>query len=149
MNASVKSISSHFSTAQDTPTQSPVLTASEEPANDPVKPSIIRDKWLGHAREFGARVFPPILTLAVLIGLWELLCSDPASSLPSPSTVVTYTWELIIHPLYDNGGIDIGLFWHLLESLKRVAIGYVLAAFAGIAVGVLVRLAVHGVRQGN
>ena len=52
--------------------------------------------------------------------------------------MVSDTWELIVHPFYDNGGSDKGLFWHLLASLKRVAVGYALAALVGVAVGVLV-----------
>ena len=52
--------------------------------------------------------------------------------------MVADTWELIIHPLYDNGGNDKGLFWHLLASLKRVALGYAFAAIGGIALGVLI-----------
>lgn len=146
MNASVKSISNQLTMAQDAPAKTPTLTASDEPANDPVKPSIIRDKWLNRGREFAARVVPPIVTLALLIGLWQLLCSDPSSSLPSPATVVSDTWELIIHPLYDNGGVDKGLFWHLLASLQRVALGYTLAVTVGIAAGVLVGHSVWAMR---
>ena len=58
--------------------------------------------------------------------------------LPPPSKVVADTWELIVNPLYDNGGNDKGLFWHLFASLKRVATGYLLAACCGIALGVLI-----------
>jgi nitrate/nitrite transport system permease protein len=83
-------------------------------------------------------VVPPLITLALLIGIWELACSSPGASLPPPSQVVTDTWELIVHPLYDNGGIDRGLFWHLFASLKRVALGYLLAVGVGVATGVLV-----------
>lgn len=90
------------------------------------------------ARQAAQNVLPPLITLAVLIGIWELACSTPDASLPPPSQVVTDTWELIIHPFYDNGGIDRGLFWHLYASLKRVALGYAFAALAGIAAGVLI-----------
>jgi nitrate/nitrite transport system permease protein len=76
--------------------------------------------------------------LGILGIVWEFVCSQPGSSLPPPSKVIEDTWELIIHPLYDNGGIDKGLFWHLYASLKRVATGYLLAATCGIALGVLI-----------
>jgi nitrate/nitrite transport system permease protein len=69
------------------------------------------------ARGFGARaatvasaVLPPVLTLALLGVLWEMLCSSPDATLPPPSKVVADTWELIVNPLYDNGGNDKGLF---------------------------------------
>jgi nitrate/nitrite transport system permease protein len=81
---------------------------------------------------------PPLITVGLLLGIWQIACSSPGSSLPPPSTVVQETWDLIIHPFYDNGGIDKGLFWHLLASLQRVALGYALAAAAGVALGVLV-----------
>ncbi len=83
-------------------------------------------------------VLPPVLMLALLGIIWEVLCSAPDATLPPPSKVVADTWELIIHPLYDNGGNDKGLFWHLFASLKRVSLGYAFAASAGIALGVLI-----------
>ena len=83
-------------------------------------------------------VLPPLLILAVVLTVWELACSRPGSALPPPSKVVADTWELIVNPFYDNGGNDQGLGWQLLASLQRVALGYALAASAGIALGVLV-----------
>ena len=83
-------------------------------------------------------VLPPVIMLALLGVSGKCSARGPARRLPPPSKVVTDTWELIINPFYDNGGIDKGLFWHLLASLKRVALGYALAASGGIALGVLV-----------
>ena len=83
-------------------------------------------------------VVPPLVVLALLLFLWEMICSQPGSSLPPPSQVVSDTWELIVDPFYDRGGLDKGLFWHLLASLQRVAIGYAIAVVVGVAFGVLV-----------
>jgi nitrate/nitrite transport system permease protein len=83
-------------------------------------------------------ILPPVIMLGVLGVLWQLVCSQPGATLPPPSKVVADTWELIIHPLYDNGGTDKGLFWHLFASLKRVGLGYAFAATLGIALGVLI-----------
>lgn len=92
-----------------------------------------------HAAKAAATVLlPPLITLAVLIGIWEIACSSPTASLPPPSKVVSDTWQLITQPFYDGGGINKGLFWHILASVKRVAMGYALAALGGIACGVLV-----------
>lgn len=85
-----------------------------------------------------SRVLPPLLFLALLIGIWELACSQPNASLPPPSTVIQDTWMLISDPFFDKGNLDKGLFWHLASSLKRVAIGFSLAAVVGIALGVLI-----------
>ena len=83
-------------------------------------------------------VLPPLLTLALILVAWEMLCAGPTASLPAPSKIVADTWELIADPFYDRGGLDKGLFWHLAASLQRVALGYALAAIAGIALGTLV-----------
>ncbi|MFG5409429.1 nitrate ABC transporter permease [Piscinibacter sakaiensis] len=90
------------------------------------------------ARARTLRLLPPLLILALLLTVWELLCARPGAALPAPSRVLQDTWELIIHPFADNGGNDKGLGWQLLASLQRVALGYALAAVAGIALGVLV-----------
>jgi nitrate/nitrite transport system permease protein len=104
-------------------------------------------RWLRKASiEWARALLPPLLTLALLVGIWELACSAPGSSLPAPSRVLDDTWELIIHPLYDNGGIDRGLFWHLFASLKRVALGYLFAVVVGVATGVLVGRSVWAMR---
>lgn len=84
------------------------------------------------------RVLPPTLTLAVILGVWQLLCSQSGATLPPPTKVLNTSWELITNPFYDRGGLDKGLFWHLLASLQRVALGYALAGIAGIGLGVLV-----------
>jgi nitrate/nitrite transport system permease protein len=84
------------------------------------------------------RVVPPVVVIAVALLTWELLCRRTGSTLPPPSRVLSDTWELIIDPFFDRGGLDKGLFWHLSASLQRVAFGYVLASFVGVALGTLV-----------
>ena len=84
------------------------------------------------------RVVPPVVVIAVALLIWELLCRRAGSTLPPPSRVLTDTWELIVDPFFDRGGLDKGLFWHLSASLQRVAFGYVLASFVGVAIGTLV-----------
>jgi nitrate/nitrite transport system permease protein len=81
---------------------------------------------------------PSIVALALFLAVWQLLTSGQGASLPSPIKVLEDTWDpLIIDPFFDSGGSDVGLFWQLLASLKRVAIGYTLAAVVGIGVGIL------------
>lgn len=92
-------------------------------------------KWCASAI---SHVLPPLVTLLFLLIFWEIVCSSPTASVPPPSRVVSETWELIVHPFYVGQGVDQGLFWHIFASLKRVALGYCLAAFAGIALGALV-----------
>jgi nitrate/nitrite transport system permease protein len=90
------------------------------------------------AREVTARVVPPIVMIALVLIIWEILCRKQGATLPPPSRVFRDTYELIVNPFFDNGGLDKGLFWHLSASLQRVALGYVLASVAGVALGTLV-----------
>jgi nitrate/nitrite transport system permease protein len=79
----------------------------------------------------------PVLTTAFLLILWQMLASGPTSALPSPLKVIDESWEIIVNPFKIGNGIDQGLFWHVTASLVRVGYGYTLAAFVGIAFGVL------------
>lgn len=92
------------------------------------------------------RFIPALIVIVLLVALWQMACSKPDSSLPPPSMVFSDTRYLIENPFYDNGGTDVGLGWQLLASLKRVAIGYTLAAFTGIALGILVGQSVWAMR---
>jgi nitrate/nitrite transport system permease protein len=89
-------------------------------------------------RGLAARVLPPVVMISILLALWQLLASHPASTLPPPTKVLTDSWELIADPFYDRGGLDKGLFWHLVASLRRVALGFSFAAVVGVAFGVLI-----------
>jgi bicarbonate transport system permease protein len=82
----------------------------------------------------------PLIAIAILLVLWQLFSSIPGATLPSPVRVVQETWLLILYPFYDKGGTDKGLALQVFESLKRVAVGYSLAAIVGIGVGILVGL---------
>jgi nitrate/nitrite transport system permease protein len=99
--------------------------------------------WLS---AIGARVLPPAIVIALLLAVWEILCRKAGATLPPPSKVVSDTRDLILHPFFDNGGLDKGLFWHLAASLQRVAIGYALASIAGVALGTLVGQSVWAMR---
>ena len=91
-----------------------------------------------HVKAVLARVVPPIVVLAAFLLFWQVACSRPTSGLPPPSRVVTDAWDVIAHPFYDNGGTDKGLFWQILASLQRVALGFALAAVMGILTGTLI-----------
>ena len=98
-------------------------------------------------RPLAERVLPPLMVVLALVGLWEVVASGPGATLPPPSKVWTDAHDLIVDPFFDHGGLDKGLFWHLLASLQRVAVGFVLSAIVGIAVGLLIgtsKLAMRG-----
>jgi len=103
--------------------------------------------WLAtRTRAFAASVIPPLVVIALTLIIWEILCRRAGAALPPPSRVLKETWELIVDPFFDRGGIDRGLFWHLSASLQRVALGYALAATVGIALGTLVGQSVWAMR---
>ena len=76
--------------------------------------------------------------LFLALSLWQLLCLSPEAPLPGPIQVLTDTWGLIIDPFFDNGGTDKGLFWQIVASLQRVAVGFSLAAVVGIGLGIAI-----------
>jgi len=110
------------------------------------QPDVLRDRVKPIAVAAATRLVPPLVMLAVLIAIWQLAAGSPTSALPSPTKLVSDSWELIAHPFYDRGGLDKGLFWHIFASLQRVALGYVLAAVAGIALGVLIGQSIWAMR---
>ncbi len=86
-----------------------------------------------------SKIVSPVIALIFLLGIWQLLSSGENPNLPSPTTVIKETWDpYIINPFYDNGGTDVGFFWQILASLKRVAIGFSLASIVGIALGIAI-----------
>jgi nitrate/nitrite transport system permease protein len=102
----------------------------------PMRPVVERLKEA--ASRWAGIVLPPLIVLMVTLFVWQLLCSGPKSSLPAPTKVLADSWDFIVDPFFDNGGIDKGAFWHLSKSLSRVGVGFSLAAVVGIALGVLV-----------
>jgi nitrate/nitrite transport system permease protein len=85
-----------------------------------------------------ARIVPPLVVITLMLVAWELICRKAGATLPAPSRVFIDTKELIFNPFFDRGGLDKGLFWHLSASLQRVAMGYAMAAVAGVAIGTLI-----------
>ncbi|WP_207779241.1 nitrate ABC transporter permease [Zavarzinia aquatilis] len=101
-------------------------------------PTLDRAAVLRWLRRRLAAALPPLVMLALLIGLWELLCRGGNAPLPAPSQVIADTWDLISDPFFDNGGTDKGLFWQITASLSRVAEGFLISAVVGISLGVLI-----------
>ncbi len=82
---------------------------------------------------------PPIIAIAVLLVIWQILCPPGSKGLPGPLQVLTDTWfPYILFPFFDNGGTDKGLGLQIFASLQRVAIGFSLSAIVGIGLGIMV-----------
>ncbi len=124
----------------------PVTAAAAEIVTMRPKRTPVAEKYIKVAKDTAVRVIPPLVVLALLLLFWEIACRRAGSTLPPPSRVFKDTRELIFDPFFDRGGIDKGLFWHLSASLQRVALGYSLAAIAGVALGTLVGQSVWAMR---
>jgi nitrate/nitrite transport system permease protein len=91
----------------------------------------LRREWI---RSFVLTVLPPILGFALFIGAWALF-AQTAGSLPSPAKTWASAVDVFSHPFYQKGPNDQGIGWNILSSLKRVGIGFGLAAAIGIPLG--------------
>src|SRR5712672_3766438 len=110
------------------------------------KPSYVQAKLLPALTAIAARVLPPLVTIGLLLAVWQILCMKPGATLPSPSKIWTEAYDLIVDPFFVAGPQDIGLGWRVLTSLQRVAIGYGFAAVFGILLGTLVGQSVWAMR---
>ena len=82
-------------------------------------------------------LLPPMFGLLLLLAVWALI-SAQAQSLPGPIKTFQSALELFSHPFYVNGPNDQGIGWNILASLKRVALGFGLAALVGIPLGFMI-----------
>jgi bicarbonate transport system permease protein len=98
----------------------------------------VQNVWLSRLQKQYPDLIPPIAAIAIFLVIWQLFSWTPGATLPGPIQVVQETWILILYPFYDRGGIDKGLFWQILASLQRVAIGYSVAAILGITLGIVI-----------
>jgi nitrate/nitrite transport system permease protein len=96
--------------------------------------------------DVSAAVLPPLITILLLLVIWQIACSGPKATLPPPTKIWADAKDLILQPFFVNGPQDIGLGWRILTSLQRVAIGFSLAAFVGIALGTLVGQSIWAMR---
>jgi nitrate/nitrite transport system permease protein len=136
---------SQFTTAAVAIASSPAEEAPEVVAS-PRRGPALWARIKTSCRMLSARVLPPLVVIGIGLLVWELLCRQQGATLPPPSRVFKDTYELIVNPFFDRGGIDKGLFWHLFASLKRVALGYTLSVLFGVSLGVLVGQSVWAMR---
>ena len=110
------------------------------------RPYDVRSRLQPALREAAGRTLPPLVTVLLALWLWEVLCSTPGATLPSPTQIWADAYELIVDPFFVYGPQDLGLGWRLLVSLQRVAVGFGLAAIAGIIVGAVIGQSIWAMR---
>ncbi len=114
------------------PVTAAAVTAALAPARTESKPG--RD-WRGHGRGLALALLPPLFGLGLLVLVWMLVAQSTGSGIPGPLETWRQAVELFSDPFYRKGPNDQGLGWNLLASLERVALGFGLAAAAGIPAG--------------
>jgi nitrate/nitrite transport system permease protein len=82
-------------------------------------------------------LIPPIIGLALLIAIWTLI-SHQSQGLPGPVSTFKAAVVLFSDPFYINNPNDMGIGWNILNSLKRVATGFGMAALVGIPLGFII-----------
>lgn len=80
-------------------------------------------------------VLPPVMGLACLVLIWQLIAGTSNSGIPKPWETWTQAVQIFADPFYNNGPNDLGIGWNVLASLQRVAIGFGMAALVGIPAG--------------
>jgi nitrate/nitrite transport system permease protein len=109
-------------------------------------PSPLQKRLTAFGKWFAVSVIPPLITVMILLLVWQIAFSKSTSSLPSPLTVWKEANDLILQPFYWAGSQDIGLGWRVLTSLQRVAIGFGLAAIVGVLVGAVIGQSIWAMR---
>ncbi|MFS2035421.1 nitrate ABC transporter permease [Polaromonas sp. CT11-55] len=112
------------------PTTTPLAAqaaAPDAPARAPWDASFL---WLA--------VLPPLLGLGLLVLVWELVFMGTGGSIPSPKDTLMQAVQIFSDPFYSKGPNDQGVGWNVLSSLKRVAMGFGMAAVIGIPVGFMI-----------
>ena len=123
--------------SQDTKAAAAARLSAAKPASaEPAAPAAARRPgfdWNG----LWLKVLPPVLGLALLIGIWALLTMKSAT-FPTPAATFDAAVTLFADPFYSNGPNDQGIGWNILFSLQRVAIGFGMAAVVGIPMGFMI-----------
>jgi len=113
---------------------------------DASKPEFLKSRVLPALRRVAANVLPPLITLALILVVWQVLCMQPGATLPSPTKIWLEARDLIVDPFFVAGPQDIGLGWRVLTSLQRVMIGYGFAGIVGIVLGTIIGQSVWAMR---
>lgn len=80
---------------------------------------------------------PPMFGILLFLGIWTLI-SHQTPVLPGPLNTWKSALDLFAHPFYVNSPDDQGIGWNIIASLKRVGLGFGLAALVGIPLGFII-----------
>lgn len=93
--------------------------------------------WRQRLEAVVGAVMGPVFGLALLILVWQATAMM-VPELPTPGVTWDAAVVLFSDPFYDNGPNDKGIGWNVLASLRRVGLGFGLAALVGIPAGFII-----------
>lgn len=96
-----------------------------------------RGTWAATAKMAFEWLLPPVIGLIIFGAIWATV-SALTQGLPGPVKTWHSAVELFSDPFYINNPNDMGIGWNILNSLKRVATGFALAAIVGIPMGFVI-----------
>jgi len=117
-------------------------SAMANTANNVVTPDTVSKKQ--QTEKLGLKIhnlikwlLPPVFGVLMMLAVWTLI-SYQSPNLPGPLKTWHSAVELFSDPFYNNGPNDMGVGWNILNSLKRVALGFGMAALIGIPIGFII-----------
>jgi nitrate/nitrite transport system permease protein len=84
------------------------------------------------------KIVPPVTGAALLVGIWQLIALGSKGTFPTPLETGVQAVTIFSDPFYSKGPNDQGIGWNIWSSLKRVAVGFGLAALVGIPLGFMI-----------
>ena len=99
-------------------------------------------------KELVKKIFLPLLVFVVIIQIWSGIAAV-VEDFPTPSNtyVAAFGGEtsdgdelvgVLTDPFYIENQDDMGIFWQIVESLKRVFAGFILAIIVGVPLGLFI-----------
>ena len=99
-------------------------------------PSPLSGAWSFAIRTVTVLV-PPLIGIAAFIALWAMVAHF-SPNLPGPAKTLASALQVFSDPFYQKGPNDQGIGWNILNSLRRVGIGFSMAALVGIPLGFMI-----------
>lgn len=105
----------------------------------PVQPVVAtrRPVWQQRLSNGLSRLLPGGLGMLLLLVIWQIAALS-SKGFPTPWQTWQAAQSIFADPFYVAGPNDQGIGWNVLASLKRVGIGFGLAALVGIPAGFLI-----------
>ena len=120
-----------------------IAIKSEAPHADSIRANSVKSMKNTSSMPFDWRglwlkIVPPVLGMALLVGIWQLIALGSKGAIPTPLETGIQAVDIFSKPFYSNGPNDQGIGWNIWSSLKRVAVGFGLAALVGIPLGFMI-----------